>query len=433
MKTCDGQERWILWTDAKGPGGLLVGIGQDVTAQHLKEQTMHEDQARLQEQLARAQRLESVGRLAGGVAHDFNNMLTVIRGYAELMLRKLDADSPYRRYVKGVLDAAERSAQTTQQLLAFSRKQMLEPTTVDVNHSVHETAELLERLIGEDVRLCLRLSPDAGFVRVDDSQLGQILLNLAVNARDAMPRGGKLTIATASVQLDESYTATHLGVEPGVYVMLSFTDTGAGIQPEVQAHIFEPFFTTKEQGKGTGLGLATVYGIVKQSGGSIWVYSEVGRGSTFKIYLPQVSPAQAATADAHDHGTILLIEDEDATRELVTANLHECGYHVLSANGGDHALSLCEDYPDAVDVLLTDMNMAGTNGEDLISYFAARYPRGQVLYMSGLAPDAESLCDGFGGHINYLQKPFHLPDLGTKIAGLLAQARERRSSTLTPG
>ena len=382
------------------------------------------EQKRMQTQLTQAQRLEAVGRLAGGVAHDFNNMLTAIRGYAELLSRNV-AEEKQKRYVDAILGAALRATETTQRLLAFSRKQMLKPKLLDLNEAITGTVELLKRVIGEDVELNLMLAPDAGKVMVDPTQFGQILMNLAVNSRDAMPEGGKLIIETRTVELDDEYVLKHIQVHPGRYSMMAVTDTGSGIPPAVLAHIFEPFFTTKEQGKGTGLGLATVYGIVKQSGGYVWVYSEPGQGSTFKIYLPYLDSESDVERPARK-ATIMVIEDEEMTRRVTTQALEENGYRVLPASDGTEALALCQQWLDDIDLVLTDVMAPGMSGEDLMGYFAVKYPSLAVVHMSGFARARLEQAHTFFPDALFLSKPFTTAQLLEKIE--LALGRRARKS-----
>ena len=364
-------------------GTFLTAIIRDVT-----------ERTQLEAQFRQAQKMESIGRLAGGVAHDFNNLLTVIGGQTELVRMRLPADDPLRERVGVVQDAAARAADLTKQLLAFSRKQVLEPKILDLNTVVEGVAPMLRRLIGEDIELLTRLGPGLGHVEADPGQITQIIVNLAVNARDAMPGGGRLTIETANVDLDETYADRRApDVRPGPFIMLAVGDTGIGMDEEIQSHVFEPFFTTKESGKGTGLGLATVYGIVKQSNGHVGVYSEPGKGTTFKIYLPRV--AQPADALAPDAGampgggseTILLVEDDDRVRALACEVLGEHGYTVLEARHGSDALDISQRYHGAIQLLLTDVVMPGMGGRELAGRLRRDRPQMKILYMSGYTAD----------------------------------------------
>ena len=377
----------------------------------------------LEQQVIQAQKMEAVGRLAGGVAHDFNNILTAIGGHTDLLLADLAPDDPRRLDVDEIHRAADRAAALTQQLLAFSRRQVLQPKVLDLNALVQNVENLLRRLIGEDVILAAVLAPDAGRVRADPGQIEQVIVNLAVNARDAMPGGGRLTIETRNVELDADYAAEHPAVVPGPYVSIAVSDTGTGMTTEVQAHMFEPFFTTKEVGKGTGLGLATVYGIVKQSGGSIWVYSELGHGTTFKVYLPRVDdPADLLTkavptdaASLRGTETILLVEDEPAVRAVARQVLTRQGYTVLEAPDGQAALAMVDATGPSIDLVLTDLVMPGMGGRNLADNLVRRFPDLRVLYMSGYTDDAivrHGMLES--GHA-YLQKPFRPEALVHKI------------------
>lgn len=365
----------------------------------------------LEMQLSQAQKLEAIGRLAGGVAHDFNNMLTAIRGYGELLLKN-HPEGRSRRYVEGILGASERAAQTTHQLLAFSRRQVLVPKLLDINSAVSETLDLLMRVIGEDVQLTTILSPDTGSILVDPGQFSQVLMNLAVNSRDAMPKGGKLIIETRCVYLTDDYVLKHIQVKAGKYVMLAVTDTGLGISPETREHIFEPFFTTKPQGEGTGLGLSMVYGIVKQSGGYVWVYSEPGEGSTFKIYFPQ---AQATTASAERVSkdaplNVLVIEDDEVLRLLTATVLREHGHTVREAIDGSGFLKDCESITEPIDLVITDVTSPGMSGEDLMGYFAVKHPNAAIIHMSGF-PQAQLAGSQIPNKAFFLAKPFTVKEL----------------------
>ena len=383
----------------------------------------------LEAQLLQSQKMESMGRLAGGVAHDFNNLLGIITGYGELLRRRVASDPRLTRYVDDIVKAAERGGGLTRQLLAFSRKQVLQPRILDLNAVVDETQKMLQRLIGEDVQLVTVLDETLGPVKADPGQIGQILMNLAVNARDAMPRGGRLTIETGNVGLDESYARQHAGVEPGRYVMLAVSDTGHGMTPEVRSRLFEPFFTTKEPGKGTGLGLATVYGIVKQSGGHIFVYSEPGHGTSFKVYLPRTDAVEVAaplpepTAGQLPRGweTILLVEDETSLRELIRECLEDTGYAVLEAQHGTEALELCERYEGPIHLLVTDVVMPRMGGRELGERIRALRPDLRVLYMSGYTDDAVVLHGVLAEDMAFLQKPFTVEALALKVRELLDQ------------
>src|SRR5579863_3471457 len=350
----------------------------------------------LEQQFRQAQKMEAVGRLAGGIAHDFNNLLMVISGYAEFLLDRIGPDPTVRTPAQEIANAANRATALTRQLLAFSRKQMLAPKVLDLNAVVTENLKLLTRLIGEDIDLVMIPGTDLGAVRADPSQIEQVIMNLAVNARDAMPQGGKLTIETSNVSLDESYARLHAPAEPGEYVMLAISDTGMGMDSETQSHIFEPFFTTKGV-KGTGLGLSTVYGIVKQSGGYVWVYSESGRGTSFKVYLPRVTgsgevmtvqPAIVALEGARGRETVLLVEDEETVRELTRQYLLTQGYEVLEAAGPAAALKISSVHPGPIHLLLTDVIMPGMNGPELALRIGSERSEVKILYMSGYTENA---------------------------------------------
>jgi nitrogen-specific signal transduction histidine kinase len=381
------------------------------------------EETKLQLQLQQSQKMEAVGRLAGGIAHDFNNLLMVIAGHGELLQDKLSKESPLRRHADEIRQTAERATALTRQLLAFSRRQVLQPRVLDLNAVVVEMESMLQRLIGEDIELVARLNPELGRVKADSSQLEQVLMNLAVTARDAMPQGGKLTIVTENVQLDEAYANTHLAVNPGPYAMLAVSDTGRGMEKEALAHLFEPFFTTKEKGKGTGLGLATVYGIVKQSGGNIWVYSEPGHGTTFKVYLPQVSepveepvlPAAAETRKSHPSVTVLLVEDEPALRFLVRGYLESSGHKVLEASSGEEALRVAAASAGPIQLLMTDVVMPGITGRALAEQLVQRHAGLKVLFMSGYTEDAIVHHGVLEPGIAFLQKPFTLTALEKKL------------------
>ena len=382
------------------------------------------------EQLRQSQKMEAVGQLAGGIAHDFNNLLTAITGYSELSLRRLQAEDPLHRNIKEIKKAGERAASLTRQLLAFSRKQVLQPKVLALNSIISDVEKMLRRLIGEDIELRTVLEPQLGSVKADPGQIEQVLLNLAVNARDAMPQGGKLTIETANVYLDGEYAAQHIAVKPGHYVMLAVSDTGCGMDEKTQARIFEPFFTTKEAGKGTGLGLSTVYGIVKQSGGNIWVYSEVGRGTTFKVYLPRVDEGaqeHMRSAEPEDAvpgtGVILLAEDEHMVRKLAREVLEMCGYKVLEAANGGAALLICERHQESIDLLITDVIMPEMGGRELATRLSQLRPEMKVLYMSGYTDNAIVHQGVLDEGANFIQKPFSPQTLASKIREVLGETK----------
>ena len=381
----------------------------------------------LEEQLLHSQKMEAVGRLAGGVAHDFNNLLTVIKGYSELMLNEVTEKDPMRAEVEEIRRAAERAASLTRQLLAFSRRQVLEPKVLDLNTIIGNMEKLLLRLLGEDVELQVSLASDLGNVKADPGQIEQVIMNLAVNARDAMPRGGKLTLETRNHVIDETYAREHAVVHAGNYAMMAVTDTGTGMDPETASHIFEPFFTTKETGKGTGLGLSTVYGIVKQSGGYIWVYSEPGRGTSFKVYLPIVGTGKAddtgsrpvLTPTYRGDETILLVEDEDGVRALVREVLHRHGYHVLETRNGGEALLACEQHPGKIHMLLSDVVLAQMTGTELAKRLTPLRPEMKILFVSGYTEEAIIHQGVLEEGTAFLQKPFTPNVLARKVREVL--------------
>lgn len=418
--TADGRVVWLqdivrVVRDDSGRIRKLRGVMVDIT-----------ESKTLEEELRQAQKMEAVGRLAGGVAHDFNNLLTIIDGYIQLALASLDSSVKLREHLEEVQKASQRAAALTRRLLAFSRRQVLQPQVLDLGAVVGDFEKMLRRLIGEDVELIIVKAADSRAVRADPAQIEQILMNLVVNARDAMPSGGKLVIETAIVELDDAYARSHVAVKPGAYVMLAVSDTGVGMDAETRSHIFEPFFTTKERGKGTGLGLATVYGIVKQSGGYVWVYSEPGKGSSFKIYLPRSAdiPVPAPMPIAHllphrGSETILVVEDEDAVRSLVAAALRASGYKVLAASHPEEALQACREHDGEIHLLLTDVVMPQMNGRELAERLKSLRPETKILYMSGYT-DAAILHHGIleRGEA-FLQKPFTPNSLARKVREVL--------------
>jgi PAS domain S-box-containing protein len=381
----------------------------------------------LEQQLRQAQKMEAIGRLAGGIAHDFNNLLMVISGYSEFLLERLGPDPRLRGPAQEISNATQRATSLTRQLLAFSRKQMLAPKILDLNEVVTENLKMLTRMIGEDIELVMVPSSALGALRADPGQIDQVIMNLAVNARDAMPDGGRLTIETANVTLDENFARTHAPLQPGEYIMLAISDTGVGMDIETQSRVFEPFFTTKGA-KGTGLGLSTVYGIVKQSGGFIFVDSQPHRGTTFRAYFPRADAREEPAIAAHPVGfprpergkeTILLVEDEVTLRRLASQYLEMQGYKILEAQDGAAALQIVSGHQGPIDLLLTDVIMPGMNGRQLARHVAAQLPDIRVLYMSGYAENAISHNGMLDAGINLLQKPFGLPALKDKVREIL--------------
>lgn len=388
------------------------------TALHqLSERERAELQLRkAEEQLRQSQKMEAIGRLAGSVAHDFNNLLSVILSYSALLLKDLKPVDPIRNDIESIRKAGEKAANLTRQLLAFSRQQVLAPRLIGLNEVVHEAEKMLGRLLGEDIELVTHYAPELSKARVDPGQIDQVVLNLVLNARDAMPNGGKLSIETKNVVLDASYTTEHFGVTPGPHVMLAISDTGTGMDKATQARIFEPFFTTKELGKGTGLGLSTVFGIVKQSGGNIWVYSEPGGGTTFKVYFPVgegsdnevLEFVEPETLDGTE--TVLLVEDQDEVRQVAQEILRRCGYHVIVARNAGEALLTCERHPRNIHLLLTDVVMPRMSGRELAERLVEVRPTMKVLYMSGYTENAIVHHGILDSGIAYLQKPV-VPEL----------------------
>jgi len=390
----------------------------------------YDELAQTQGQLEQAQKMDAIGRLAGGVAHDFNNLLTVILGRTDILLHQLKGEDPLRRGIELIQRTAGRAAELTKQLLAFSRKQVLEAVVLDLGAVAVDMKEMLARLIGEDIALVTNIAPGLGHVKADRGQVEQVVMNLAINARDAMPQGGHLIVETANVELDAEYVRRNMGARPGPHVMLAVSDSGVGISREHQRHIFEPFFTTKEQGKGTGLGLATVYGIVKQSGGYIEVDSEPGRGTTFRIYLPRVDAAAPAAdravrcaAPMGGTETILLVEDEEGVRELARDILRANGYTVIEARNGAEGLLLGERHQGPLDLLLTDVVMPRMSGRELAERIAPLRPDLSVLYMSGYTDDAVIRHGVLGADTAFLQKPFTPAALVQRVRETLDLAR----------
>jgi two-component system cell cycle sensor histidine kinase/response regulator CckA len=411
------------WRIFEGSGARLAG--DHAPAQLVVAARDITDRVQLRQQLQQAQRMEAVGRLAGGVAHDFNNLLTVILGYGNLLRGQVAGNPELRQEVDEIKHAATRAATLTQQLLSFSRKQVMTLRVVDLNDSVRGMSTMLRTLAKEDIELVTRLDPALGRVRIDPGQLEQMLMNLVLNARDAMPDGGRIVIETANVDLDDTFTHRHV-VKPGPYVMLSVTDSGCGMEPEIQSRLFEPFFTTKEPGKGTGLGLSMVYGFVKQIGGSIFVYSEPGRGSTFKTYLPRIEgPAEApvatppSTRSLRGVETVLLVEDEHLVRTLVADILSKNGYRVLDAADARNALEISRSHRGAIHLMVTDVVMPGMSGIDLARRFDVDRPETRVLYLSGYTDDVVLRNGVLQPGTAFLQKPFTPEVLLQKVRSLL--------------
>jgi two-component system, cell cycle sensor histidine kinase and response regulator CckA len=379
----------------------------------------------LEEQLRQAQKMEAVGMLAGGVAHDFNNLLTIITGYSQLILNNLGTHDTNRHSAEQIMKAAERAAALTKQLLAFSRRQVLQPRVLDLNKLVSSLANMLRRLIGEDIDLSLNLASDLGAVSADAGQMEQVIMNLAVNARDAMPRGGTLTVETSNVELDENYISQHILVKPGPYIMLAVSDNGAGMDSATRARLFEPFFTTKGAGQGTGLGLSTVFGIVKQSGGSVQVYSEPGRGTSVKVYLPRVGQPASMEAEAkakvvpRGTETILLVEDDEMVRNLVRESLEREGYRVMDAAEPLDARRMADGFRGPIQLLITDVVMPRLNGRELALQLMQKRPGLKVLYMSGYTDSAIVNSGILQKEVAFLQKPFTPTSLIEKVREVL--------------
>ena len=415
-----GEQKWLLTTkvplyDSEGKITGLVGISRDIT-----------DHKKLQAQLQHSQKMEAIGTLAGGIAHDFNNLLTTIMGNAELALTHTN-NNILHDDIEEIKNASERGASLVSQLLAFSRKQIIQPRILDLSEQLKDSENMMRRLIEEDIDLYMALEPHVWKVKADPGQIDQVIMNLAVNARDAMPHGGKLTIETANVELAEDYFRSH-GVEqhPGPYVMLAVSDTGIGMDAETCSRIFEPFFTTKQKGQGTGLGLSTVYGIVKQSSGFIWAYSEPEKGTTFKIYLPRVAadaePGETKQPPARGlrgSETILVVEDDDGLRNLARRVLQRYGYTVLQARGGEEALKVTEEHEGRIHLMLTDVVMPGMGGKDLAEHLQPLHPEIRVIYMSGYTDNAIARHGVLAPGLAFLQKPFTPEALVSKVREVL--------------
>ncbi len=423
----DGTKRCIdasvsLMKDSSGNRIGFRGIVRDVTERTQADKEM----AILQEQLRQSQKMEAIGQLAGGVAHDFNNLLTVIKGYSQLSLQEIKEDGPLKLNIEEIRRAADKAADLTHQLLAFSRRQIMKMKVLDLNTILRNLDKMLRRVIGEDIELVTILAEDLGRVKADPGQIEQVVMNLSVNARDAMPQGGKLIIETVNVGLDGKYARNHIAVKPGRYAMLSVSDTGAGMTSELRDRVFEPFFTTKEEGEGTGLGLSTVYGIVKQSGGNIWVYSEPGKGTTFKIHLPIVDEpfeelGERVEVKEIPRGTetILIVEDEEKVRKLAVRILEKQGYKVLEASQGLDAFLIVEEYEDLIHLLVTDVVMPKISGCEMADRIAEIRPEIKVLYMSGYTGNAIVHHGVLGGGMKFIQKPFTVEGLARKVREVL--------------
>ncbi|HVV84431.1 MAG TPA: ATP-binding protein [Kofleriaceae bacterium] len=417
----DGSRLPILVGVTRLDADRSLAIITDLSARRRAEESLRHTE----EQLRHAQKMEAVGRLAGGVAHDFNNLLSIIIAYPSLILAGLEAQDPMRDDLEEILRAGNRAAELTRRLLLFSRQQVVEPRVIDLNQVLAGMTRMVQRLLGEDIELHASLAGDLGLVLIDPGNLEHVVMNLVVNSRDAMPTGGSLTVQTANVELDADYAARHVGATPGAYVMLAITDSGCGMDAATLAHIFEPFFTTKAVGQGTGLGLSTVFGIVQQSGGHVWVYSEPGHGTTFRIYLPRVDGAvhevgiAAAGADLRGHETVLLAEDEDQVRAVAVTILHHYGYKVLEARNAGEALLLCEQHPGTIDLLLSDVVMPGMSGPELARRLRASRPEMRVLCMSGYTDDAVVRHGLVDKTLAFLPKPLTPETLGRKLREVL--------------
>jgi PAS domain S-box-containing protein len=429
MLSRDGRVLWfrdeaVMLRDTDSHRLLMQGVMYDIT-----------ERKRLEDQLRHSQKMEAVGQLAGGVAHDFNNLLMLIQAHTDRLRERINPGDAAHKDAVEIEHAVIRAASLTRQLLAVSRKQVLQPKVLDLNLVLTEVAKMLDRLIGKNIELKVVPAPSLWRVKADPGQLEQVILNLAVNARDAMPQGGALVIETDNVELDENYARNHEGVKSGRYVRLTLADSGTGMDTETQARMFEPFFTTKEPGKGTGLGLATVYGVVKQTGGWIRVSSRIGQGTTFEIYLPQIDEVEKAVTTSAKRGkpasapkgteTVLLVEDQDGIRDLVGEFLRRNGYTVLHAIDGDEALRVAGEYGDAIDLLLTDILMPNIGGRELAQRLIQVRPQMRVLFMSGY-PEHTSLDEPTGPEAAVLQKPFSMDNLARKIRSLFDEGDSSR-------
>jgi PAS domain S-box-containing protein len=427
--TRDGEERWLrdhgrpARSEAQGRVVRIYGAGHDIT-----------QRKQLEDPLRQAQKMEAIGRLAGGMAHDFNNLLQVIAGYSDVLLSRLPHRSRLRGHVHEIKNVANQGAMLTRQLMAISRRQLLQPQVLDLSGIISNMVPMLQRLLGEDIELVTRMDSALGRINADAGQLEQVILNLAVNARDAMPQGGRLILEATNVDLDQAAATQWVGITPGPYIRLTVSDTGCGMDAATQLHIFEPFFTTKEPGKGTGLGLFTAYGIISQNGGHITVDSAPGLGAKFTIYLPRVEasmaeakPERSPTTSAHTGETILLVEDEAVVRDLVRQILQGIGYTVLEAASGEEALRRCRQHHGRLHLLLADIVLSGISGPEVAKHLAPSHPEMQILYMSGYAQDTLARYGALEGHSLYLQKPFTAEGLASMVRELLDRPVQGRA------
>lgn len=417
----DGTKGWFELRFEPVPEGIFI-LSIDVTERKEAIETLKN----MEEQLRQSQKMEAIGRLAAGVAHDFNNLLTVINISGEIILKTLPKSNPVYKRIEQIRNAGDQAASLTGQLLAFSRQQVLEPKILDFNHIIDNLEVMLRRLIGEDIELVTMKTDDLGHIEADPGQMEQIIMNLAVNARDAMPDGGTLSIETSNVELDPHYSKTHFGIKPGRYVMVTISDTGFGMDKSVQSRIFEPFYTTKEEGKGSGLGLSTVFGIVKQSNGSIWVYSEPDKGTVFKIYLPiideKITTDQLITSgksSLNGDETILLVEDKDDVREITAFTLRMFGYTILEAGNGNKAVKVFKNYKKRIHLLISDVIMPGMGGHKVAETIQDINPGIKVLYMSGYTDDTVVRQGIIHKEVAFIQKPFTPDSLGRKVRQVL--------------